>query len=149
MKKIFLFSILCLLFAAPCFATNALILNGQVVQVSDTTFLVHPGLQWIKCPEGVQAGWSFNGAKFAAPVAEPGPTVEEWRQTASVGPLTLAERLAAVGQFDAVNAWANAQGGMVTYAWNRASQFDRMHPMVLAAQAQFGWTDEQTDELFK
>lgn len=149
MKKIHVFAILCMMFAAPCFAGNALILNGQVVQVSDTTFPVHPDLQWVKCPESVQAGWTYDGSKFDAPAPEPQPTVEEWRASASVGPLALAERLAAVGQFDAVNTWANAQGGMVTYAWNRATEFQRLHPMVLAAQQQFGWTDEQTDELFK
>lgn len=149
MKQILVFVILCLLLAAPCFAGHALIHNGQVVQVSSKEFPVHPDLKWVKCPDGVQAGWSYDGAKFDAPAPEPTQTVEEWRQTASVGPLTLAERLAAAGQFDAVNAWANAQGGMIAYAWSRATEFQRLHPMVLAAQAQFGWTDEQTDELFK
>lgn len=149
MKNILVFATLYLMFAVNSFAANALILNGQVVQVSNTTFPVHPELQWVTCPEGVAAGWSYDGSKFVAPAPEPQPTIEEWRQTASVGPLTLAERLQAAGQFDAVNAWANAQGGMVTYAWNRATEFQRLHPMVLAAQQQFGWTDEQVDELFR
>lgn len=148
MKKVIIFSLLCLLFAVPSFAANALILNGQVVQVSDTTFPVHPDLQWVECPDEVRAGWSYDGAKFDAPAPEPTQTIEEWRASASVGPLALAERLAAIGMFDQVNTWANAQCGMVTYAWNRATQFERLHPLVLAAQDAFEWTDEQTDALF-
>ena len=70
------------------------------------------------------------------------------RQSAIIGPVELGEKLSALGVFDAVNDWANAQGGLTAYAWNRATQFERLHPMVLAAQAEFGWTDEQTDALF-
>jgi len=65
----------------------------------------------------------------------------------SVGPLQLAQALDDMGLFETVNTWANAQGGMVAYAWNRATQFERLHPMVLAAQAEFEWTDEQVDAL--
>lgn len=71
------------------------------------------------------------------------------RQSAIIGPVELGEKLNALGMFDQVNTWANAQGGLTSYAWNRATQFDRLHPMVLAAQKEFGWTDEQTDALFK
>ena len=70
------------------------------------------------------------------------------RQSAIIGPIELGEKLNALGMFDAVNTWANAQGGLTAYAWNRATQFERLHPMVLAAQTEFGWTDEQTDALF-
>ena len=70
------------------------------------------------------------------------------RQSAVIGPIELEEKLTALGMFDAVNTWANAQGGQIAWAWNRATQFERLHPMVLAAQAEFGWTDEQTDAIF-
>ena len=70
------------------------------------------------------------------------------RQFAVIGPIELGEKLAILGMFDAVNTWANAQGGLTAYAWNRATQFERLHPMVLAAQAEMGWTDEQVDALF-
>lgn len=70
------------------------------------------------------------------------------RQSAIIGPVELGEKLAALGIFDTVNTWANAQGGLTAYAWNRATQFERLHPMVLDAQAEFGWTDEQTDAIF-
>ena len=70
------------------------------------------------------------------------------RQSAVIGPIELEEKLTALGMFDVVNTWANAQGGRIAWAWNRATQFERMHPLVLDAQAEFGWTDEQTDALF-
>lgn len=70
------------------------------------------------------------------------------RQSAVLGPVELGEKLASLGMFDDVNEWANAQGGLIAYAWNRATQFERLHPMVLSAQAAMGWTDEQVDELF-
>lgn len=70
------------------------------------------------------------------------------RQSAIIGPLELEEKLTALGMFDTVNTWANAQGGRIAWAWNRATQFERLHPMVVAAQAEFKWTDEQTDVIF-
>lgn len=70
------------------------------------------------------------------------------RQSAIISPVELGEKLEALGMFDSVNTWANAQGGLTAYAWNRATQFERLHPMVVAAQAEFKWTDEQTDALF-
>jgi hypothetical protein len=70
------------------------------------------------------------------------------RQSAVLGPIELGQMLEAIGMFNQVNDWANAQGGLTAYAWNRASQFERLHPMVLAAQSAMGWTDEQVDALF-
>lgn len=70
------------------------------------------------------------------------------RQSAIIGPIELGEKLNALGMFDQVNTWANAQGGQISWAWNRATQFERTHPMVLAAQAEMGWTAEQVDALF-
>lgn len=150
--------IVAVLFSSAAFAAYALILNGQVVQVSDQTFPVHPDLEWVECSDEVKPGWvihyvGVHGGThvYEPPVTEtePAQTIEQWRATAVVGPMALAEKLAAIGLFDAVNTWANAQGGMVSYAWNRATEFQRLHPMVIAAQKEFGWTDEQTDELFK
>ena len=127
---------------------KALIHNAKVVQVAPEVFPVHPSMQWLDCPAEVQPGWSYDDGEFVAPTPEPMLTIEELRATAILGPIELGEKLDALGMFDAVNIWANAQGGLTAYAWNRATQFERLHPMVMAAQAEFGWTDEQTDALF-
>jgi len=123
---------------------KALILQNKVVQVAPESFPVHPSMIWADCPAEVQAGWSYADGTFAPPVIEPEPTPV----IMSVGPLQLAQALDDMGLFEQVNTWANAQGGMVAYAWNRATQFERLHPMVLAAQAEFEWSDEQVDNLF-
>lgn len=70
------------------------------------------------------------------------------RQSAVIGPMALEERLTALGIFDTVNAWANAQGGRIAWAWNRATEFERMHPLITDAQLALELTDEQVDELF-
>ena len=127
---------------------KALIHNTKVVQVAPEPFPVHSSMQWIDCPAEVQPGWSYADGQFVAPTPEPIPTIEELRAVATIGPVELGEKLNALGMFDAVNDWANAQGGLAAYAWNRATQFERMHPLVLAAQAAFEWTDEQVDALF-
>lgn len=53
---------------------KALIQNSRVIQVSETTFEVHPSLIWIDSPEGCEYGWEVvNGV----PQAPSGPTDEE------------------------------------------------------------------------
>lgn len=126
----------------------ALIHNTRVVQVAPESFPVHPSMQWLDCHAEVQPGWSYIDGEFVAPQLDPTPTLEELRAHAVLGPMELADKLHAIGLFDAVNDWANTQGGMVSYAWNRATQFERLHPLVLQAQTSFGMTDEQVDALF-
>lgn len=127
---------------------KALVHENKVVQVEAQEFPVHPSMQWLDCPEDVKTGWSYIDSQFIAPPVETGPTIEELRASAIIGPMELADKLMALGMFDAVNDWTNAQGGQISWAWNRATQFERLHPMVVAAQVEFGWTDEQTDALF-
>ena len=124
---------------------KALIYSAKVVQVAPESFPVHPSMQWLNCPAEVQPGWTYADGVFTAPAIEPEPAPV----IMSVGPLQLADALEDLGMFDAVNDWANAQGGKTAWAWNRAGQFERYHPLVLTAQAEFGWTDEQVDSLFE
>lgn len=126
----------------------ALIHQTKVVQVASESFPVHSSMQWVDCPEDVKAGWSYIDGHFITPPKESGPTIEELRASAIIGPMELADKLMALGMFDSVNDWANAQGGIISYGWNRATQFERLHPLVLAAQAELKWTDEQVDALF-
>ena len=123
---------------------KALILQNKVVQVAPESFPVHPSMQWLDCPAEVQAGWTYDDGTFTAPVIEPEPTPV----IMSVGPLQLADALEDLGMFDAVNDWANAQGGKTANAWNRATLFERYHHLVLSAQVDFGLTDEAIDNLF-
>lgn len=123
---------------------KALIHNAQVVQVAPESFPVHPSMQWLDCPAEVQPGWTYDDGVFTAPVIEPEPAPV----ITSVGPLQLAQALEDIGMFNTVNTWANAQGGMTAYAWNRATSFERTHPMVLAAQEEMELTDEEIDNLF-
>ena len=77
-----------------------------------------------------------------------GPNIEELRAAAVLGPMELADKLEALGIFDTVSDWANAQGGKIAYAWNRATQFERLHPLIADAQAALKMTDEQVGALF-
>lgn len=47
---------------------KALILNGRVVDISGVEFAVHPSMQWVDCPEGVQVGYLYDDGVFTAPI---------------------------------------------------------------------------------
>lgn len=123
--------------------------QGSVVQVSTQTFPVHRTLLWFNCTDDVRAGWSFNGTSFAPPAPEPQPTIAEWRQTAEVGPYQLALVLTEDNMLASVETWVTAQGGLVEFAWRRATVFKRMDPFILQAQTAFGLTPEQMDDIFR
>jgi hypothetical protein len=46
---------------------KALIVNTQVVQVSEYEFEVHPDCSWVDAPEGCTSGWSYNNGVFSEP----------------------------------------------------------------------------------
>ena len=47
---------------------KALILDKQVVQLSEEEFEVHPSLTWIdNVPENVSTGWNYDGTNFTDP----------------------------------------------------------------------------------
>lgn len=127
---------------------KALIFEGKIVQVSGEEFPVAPGLSWVGCPAGCTPEWVYESGTFSPPVLPNGPSIEELRATAVLGPMELADKLEAIGLFDTVNDWANAAGGKIAYAWNRATQFERTHPLIADAQIGLGLTDEQVDALF-
>lgn len=127
---------------------KALVHNTKVVQVASESFPVHASMQWLDCPGECTTAWTYAGGQFVAPASEPSQRIEDLRATAILGPVELGEKLEALGMFDQVNTWANAQGGQISWAWNRATQFERLHPMVLAAQTEFEWSDAQVDAIF-
>lgn len=43
---------------------KALVLNGEVVQVENETFEVHPSLQWVDCPDWVQPRDTYANNEF-------------------------------------------------------------------------------------
>ena len=127
---------------------KALIFNNKIVQVAAADFPVNASMQWLDCPEGCTTEWTYTDGVFSPPAPPSCPSIEERRATAILGPMELADKLHTLNLFDTVNEWANAQGGMISYAWNRATQFERLHPLVLQAQISLNMTDEQIDSLF-
>ena len=128
---------------------KALVFNNLVIDVQETEFPVHESMTWVDCTQDVR-GWSYTNGVFTPPQqqVEPELTLDERRASAKIGPLDLGMKLAELGLFDQINDWANNKGGLITYAWNRATFFERLHPMILAAQTELGWTDAQVDEIF-
>lgn len=58
---------------------KALIQNGRVVQVSNTSFEVHESFQWVDATENCEAGWSYKDGVFTAPPQPPERTYSEKR----------------------------------------------------------------------
>lgn len=56
---------------------KALILDGKVVDLSETTFEVHESLTWVDCDESVKHGWLYDGETFTDPNPEPVLTAED------------------------------------------------------------------------
>lgn len=49
---------------------KALILKGDIVQVSNQPFPVSSELQWIDCPVNCTTEWTYGNSGFLAPVIE-------------------------------------------------------------------------------
>jgi len=50
---------------------SALILNGKVVDISDTEFDVHSDMVWVSnCPDDCKVGWLYDGSSFTDPFYE-------------------------------------------------------------------------------
>lgn len=50
---------------------SALILNGKVVEVSDTEFDVHSSMFWVSnCPDDCTVDWLYDGSSFTNPFYE-------------------------------------------------------------------------------
>lgn len=160
MKRAFLTLciIVAVLFSSTAFAAYALTLNGQVVQVSDKTFPVHPSLQWVECRDEVKPGWvihyvGVHGGThvYEPPIvdAEPKQTIEEWRATAVVGPLQIRRALRETGDFNTVQAAMETADELTREAWQYAGEFRRNDPLVEAMRQVLGKTPEEVDELFR
>lgn len=70
---------------------NALILNGQVIQIESETFPVNSALEWVSIPTGetVEVGYGYAGGTFTAPAAPPPPTLLQQAQAALSGGITI------------------------------------------------------------
>jgi hypothetical protein len=61
----------------------------------------------------------------------------------------LSKALIDMGVISEVEAFAEtAENPLIKYGWQKATSYARNDPVVLAAQAGLGWTDEQVDQLF-
>lgn len=45
---------------------KALVLDGKVVDLSNTEFEVHSDLSWVDCTSDVQVGYSYDGSTFTS-----------------------------------------------------------------------------------
>ena len=43
---------------------KALILDGKVVDISETEFEVHSSCTWVECDDNVTLGWTYDGSTF-------------------------------------------------------------------------------------
>lgn len=58
----------------------ALVQNGTVRQISESTFVVHPDYQWIDCDNTVQIGDTWDGQVFVPQVVPEKPIDEVLRE---------------------------------------------------------------------
>lgn len=45
---------------------KALVLNGQVVDISDSEFETHEDMSWVDCDSSVLAGFTYDGSTFTS-----------------------------------------------------------------------------------
>lgn len=94
-------------------------------------------------PDEVQLGWIKQGGQFVEPSAS-GSSVPK-----SVSAARLKLALLNLGLLDDVSAMvANSNDRALQINWAERSEFDRSHPLVLAASASLGKTDAEIDEVF-
>ena len=56
---------------------KALILDKEVVQLSEKEFEVSSSFTWVDCDNTVKIGYTYDGSKFAAPPEPSAPSDEE------------------------------------------------------------------------
>jgi hypothetical protein len=61
---------------------KALILNNQIVDVSETEFEVHESMTWVDCPDECDTTWSYTDGVFSEPEAPAPLTYSQLRAAA-------------------------------------------------------------------
>lgn len=131
---------------------KALILDGRVVDTSQTTFEVHPNMFWLDSPQDCKVGWLYDGSTFIEPeVVEDilfHNTMQAYRrafrlalhQTPYGETNILVAIEAHVATLDPYNS--------VRMAWGDVTIFERNHPD-MSMFSELGLSDEQIDDIFR
>lgn len=94
---------------------------------------------------GETGGWQWFDSDTAAYLHH-GLTPESLPWTCT--PLQAKLALDQMGELDNVEAFVAAATKDVQIAWEYASEFSRQSPLLLGMAAQFGWTEQNLDDLF-
>jgi hypothetical protein len=122
------------------------------VQITD---LFHPELAvtFRLCGEMVEHGWSYENEIFAPPATPPERTPEEKR--AAMPNLTARQlRLGLLhlgklsGVPSAIAALSEPEKSQAEIEWDYASEFRRLHPLIVRLIPILGLTDEQVDPVW-
>ncbi len=122
------------------------------VQIAE---LFHPELAatFRLCGEMVEQGWSYENEVFAPPVDPPELTPEEKRAampnlTARQLRLGLLHLGKLAGVPSAIAALSEPEKSQAEIEWNYASEFRRLHPLIVRLIPILGLTDEQVDPVW-
>ena len=74
--------------------------------------------------------------------------LQAWRATLSLGPVQLRRGLRAMGKAAAVAAFVATLSAEMQEDWQVSTEYKRLDPDILAAQADLEATDEEMDQLF-
>jgi hypothetical protein len=98
MKNI-LVGLIVFLFSKSACAAFALVLNGQVVQISPATFPTSPEMTWVDV-DGIspapEYGWAYDGSNFTAPAVPAPPSIVSYELFQN---RFTADELDALGEF--------------------------------------------------
>jgi hypothetical protein len=105
-----------------------------------------PTLTFVPCFSDTEIGDAYVNGQFVKPVINP----NDARQTVRVTAFQAHAAIARSGLYEQVETLMTADDTPleVKLAWNKAQEFRRLSPVVLAMAAKLGLTDKQLDDLF-
>lgn len=108
---------------------------------------IHPGVwHWKEYQEWLAEG---NVTEPFETEADKQAILLAKRQSMHCGPLEIRRALRQSGLLSSIKDFMKTAPEEVTVAWEYASVFKRMDPLVLALQASLGKTDEEVDAIFE
>lgn len=120
------------------------------VQIGD---LFHPDVAaaFVPCDGMVEQGWSYDGENFEPPAELPELTPEEKRDAMpNLTARQLRLGLLHLGKLNevpsAISALAEPEKSQAEIEWQFASEFRRLHPLIVQLLPILGLTDEDVDQ---
>ncbi len=128
---------------------NGLVSNILVVDGDIPVWAASPEYVAIPADKSVGIGWRYENGEFVAP-AVVAPTLDEIR--AAMPPLSAKQirlGLLSLGKLDgvdtAIEAMPEPDKSEAKIQWEYATEFRRLHPLILRIMPILGLTDEQVD----